>query len=46
VLDKAGVVVTPGRGYGERGEGFFRISLTIADDRLDEALERIKTAFA
>ncbi len=46
VLDKAGVVVTPGRGYGERGEGFFRISLTVADARLDEALERIKTAFA
>ncbi|MGE3913012.1 MAG: LL-diaminopimelate aminotransferase [Chloroflexota bacterium] len=46
VLDKAGVVVTPGRGYGEQGEGFFRISLTIADDRLDEALARIKTAFA
>ena len=45
VLDKAGVVVTPGRGYGEQGEGFFRISLTVADDRLDEALARIKTAF-
>lgn len=46
VLDKAGVVVTPGRGYGERGEGFFRISLTVPDARLDEALERIRTAFA
>ena len=46
VLDKAGVVVTPGRGYGERGEGFFRISLTVADARLDEALERIRQAFA
>ena len=45
VLDKAGVVVTPGRGYGERGEGFFRISLTVADARLDEALERIRKAF-
>lgn len=46
VLDKAGVVVTPGRGYGEQGEGFFRISLTVADDRLDEALARIKAAFS
>jgi LL-diaminopimelate aminotransferase len=46
VLDKAGVVVTPGRGYGERGEGFFRISLTVPDARLDEALERIRTTFA
>jgi LL-diaminopimelate aminotransferase len=39
-------VVTPGRGYGERGEGFFRISLTVADARLDEALARIKAAFS
>jgi LL-diaminopimelate aminotransferase len=46
VLDKAGVVVTPGRGYGERGEGFFRISLTVADARLDEALARIRAAFS
>lgn len=46
VLEKAGVVVTPGRGYGEQGEGFFRISLTVPDVRLDEALGRIKAAFA
>jgi LL-diaminopimelate aminotransferase len=46
VLDKAGVVVTPGRGYGERGEGFFRISLTVPDARLDEALERIRKSFS
>jgi len=45
VLDKAGVVVTPGRGYGEHGEGFFRISLTVADERLDEALDRIRKAY-
>jgi LL-diaminopimelate aminotransferase len=45
VLTKAGVVVTPGIGYGQRGEGFFRISLTVPDDRLDEALERICKAF-
>lgn len=42
VLDKAGVVVTPGNGYGEYGEGYFRISLTIETDRLKEALERMK----
>jgi LL-diaminopimelate aminotransferase len=46
VLDKVGVVVTPGRGYGERGEGYFRISLTVPDARLDEALERIRKAFS
>lgn len=42
VLDKAGVVVTPGNGYGEYGEGYFRISLTIETERLKEALERMK----
>jgi len=41
LLDKAGVVVTPGRGYGETGEGFFRISLTYPDDVLKEALDRM-----
>jgi len=42
VLDKAGVVVTPGNGYGEYGEGYFRISLTVSVDRLKEALQRMK----
>jgi LL-diaminopimelate aminotransferase len=46
VLDKAGVVVTPGRGYGEHGEGYFRISLTVPDARLEEAMARIKGAYA
>lgn len=42
VLDKAGVIVSPGNAYGPSGEGYVRISLTIADDRLEEALERIE----
>ncbi len=42
LLDKAHVVVAPGRGYGEFGEGFFRISLTVPDARLEEAMERIR----
>lgn len=42
VLDKAGVVLTPGNGYGEYGEGYFRISLTINTERLREALKRIR----
>ena len=46
VLDKAGVVITPGIGYGQRGEGFFRISLTVPDERLAEAMRRIETAYA
>jgi LL-diaminopimelate aminotransferase len=44
VLDRAGVVVTPGIGYGQQGEGFFRISLTIPDARLEEAMDRLKGA--
>jgi len=42
VLDQAGVVLTPGNGYGEAGEGFVRVSLTVPDDRIHEAVERIE----
>jgi LL-diaminopimelate aminotransferase len=42
VLEQAGVVVTPGRGYGPAGEGFVRLSLTTADDRIAEAVGRIE----
>jgi LL-diaminopimelate aminotransferase len=42
VLDEAAVNVTPGNGFGEHGEGYFRISLTVPDSRLDEALERLR----
>jgi LL-diaminopimelate aminotransferase len=42
VLDKCGVVVPPGSGYGPSGEGFVRISLTAPDERIKEALGRIK----
>src|SRR2546428_552360 len=45
VLERTGVVVTPGAGYGAQGEKYVRISLTIADDRLDEALRRLTGAF-
>ena len=41
LLDKSGVVITPGLGYGEAGEGYFRISLTYPDEVLKEAMERI-----
>jgi len=41
VLDRAGVVVSPGGAYGPNGEGFFRISLTTPDERLLEAVERL-----
>ena len=43
LIDDAGVIVTPGVGFGPAGEGYFRISLTTPDDRLEEALGRIAT---
>ncbi|NPB07188.1 MAG: LL-diaminopimelate aminotransferase [Aquificae bacterium] len=42
LIDEAGVVCTPGSGFGEHGEGYFRISLTVPTDRLLEAADRIK----
>jgi LL-diaminopimelate aminotransferase len=43
VLEEAAVVVSPGGAYGPNGEGFFRISLTTPDDRLLEAVERLRS---
>ena len=42
VLEQAAVVVSPGSLYGPSGEGFFRISLTTPDERLSEAVERLR----
>jgi LL-diaminopimelate aminotransferase len=42
VLEQAAVVISPGGAYGPNGEGFFRISLTTPDDRLSEAMQRIR----
>lgn len=41
VLRDQGVVVTPGVGFGDGGEGWFRISLTAPDDRIALAAERL-----
>jgi LL-diaminopimelate aminotransferase len=43
VLEQAAVVISPGGAYGPNGEGFFRISLTTPDDRLTEAVERLRS---
>jgi LL-diaminopimelate aminotransferase len=43
VLEQTGVVISPGGAYGASGEGFFRISLTTPDERLLEAVERIRS---
>ncbi len=42
VLEEAAVVVSPGSMYGPSGEGFFRISLTTPDERIEEAVERMR----
>jgi LL-diaminopimelate aminotransferase len=42
VLEEAAVVVSPGSMYGPSGEGFFRIALTAPDDRIAEAVERMR----
>lgn len=41
LLEEAGIFVAPGNGYGEQGEGYVRVSLTVPDDRLAEAMERL-----
>jgi LL-diaminopimelate aminotransferase len=46
LLEQAAVVVSPGAGYGPNGEGFVRISLTVADGRLEEAMARIRDRLA
>jgi LL-diaminopimelate aminotransferase len=46
VLEQAAVIVSPGSSYGPSGEGFIRISLTVPDDRLDEAIERLRRTLA
>ncbi|MGB3512654.1 MAG: pyridoxal phosphate-dependent aminotransferase [Microcoleaceae cyanobacterium] len=44
LLEKCGIVVAPGTGYGASGEGFFRIALTVEEERIYQALQRIKDA--
>lgn len=44
VLEKAGVIITPGNGYGEHGEGYFRIALTVGKERMKEAFDRMYNA--
>ncbi len=46
VLEHAAVVVSPGSAYGPSGEGYVRISLTVPDEQLEEAVGRIESALA
>jgi LL-diaminopimelate aminotransferase len=41
LLTKAGIVTTPGNGFGSQGEGYIRFALTVGKERLFEAVERV-----
>jgi LL-diaminopimelate aminotransferase len=43
LIEEQGIVVTPGSGFGDEGEGYFRISITIGEARIAEAISRLKT---
>jgi LL-diaminopimelate aminotransferase len=42
LLEQGGIVATPGNGFGEDGEGFIRMALTVDEKRLNEAIERLR----
>ena len=44
LLEKAGIVTTPGNGFGAAGEGYIRMTLTTPKERLAEVVERVKKA--
>jgi LL-diaminopimelate aminotransferase len=44
VLDKAGLIISPGIAFGQHGEGYIRIALTRSEDRIREAVGRLETA--
>ena len=46
LLDHAGIAITPGTNFGSGGEGYVRISLTVPDARLDEAMARLEQNIA
>ena len=46
LIEETGVVVTPGIGFGDYGEGYFRISITTKEERIREAIKRLKDVCA
>ncbi|PWW32139.1 LL-diaminopimelate aminotransferase [Cytobacillus oceanisediminis] len=42
VMEQTGVILTPGNAFGPSGEGYFRVSLSVPNERLYEAVNRIK----
>ncbi len=45
LLEKANIVATPGVGFGKYGEGYIRMALTVSEERIKEAIERLKRVF-
>lgn len=43
LIEETGIVVTPGSGFGDEGEGYFRISITISEEKIAEAIRRLKS---
>jgi LL-diaminopimelate aminotransferase len=43
LLEETGVWLTPGSGFGKQGEGYFRLSLAVPDERLGEAVNRLSS---
>lgn len=41
LLEKAGIVATPGAGFGKYGEGYIRMALTVPAQRISEAIVRV-----
>ena len=42
LIENAGIVATPGNGFGDAGEGYIRMTLTVDESRLQEAINRLK----
>ena len=42
VFEKCAVIITPGNGYGPNGNGYFRATLTVEENRMQEAIDRMK----
>jgi LL-diaminopimelate aminotransferase len=42
LLEECGIVMTPGNGFGEPGEGYIRAALTVSEKRIEEAIKRIE----
>jgi len=42
LLDKAGIIVSPGSAYGTEGEGYVRFAIVVKEERIKEAVKRLK----